>query len=183
MVNATNLVCTDGLSDGILFSADFAATWSRVADFKPLGASPVHHGKRLYWAASAGVIVSDNGREWSLLGSPLTNANWGPCFGASEQELLVVNDKGVQASYDGARTWTRVAPPPPGVWLGDRRTVGIAFAWDPVNRIIYAAHSGSGCYRMAMPKPDQSATEAVIEIDIELPGASVCAVEFLAPKP
>lgn len=151
VVNATTLVATDGLVDGILYSPDIGATWTKVSDFRPLGAHPIHYGKRLYWAASAGIIVSDNGKDWRLLGGGLPNANWGPYFGASEQEMLVINDKGVQYSRDGAKSWTRLAPPPPGLWLGDTRTGGISFAWDPVNRIVYAAHAKSACYRLRLP--------------------------------
>lgn len=170
VVNATTLLCTDGVSDGILYSDDLAATWIRVADFRPLGAHPIHYGRRLYWATSAGVIVSDNGRDWALLGSPLPNANWGPYFGATEQDLLVVTDKGVHVSADGAKTWTWVAPPPPRVWLGNPRTFGVCFAWDFANRILYAAHASSGCYRLRLTQDIPMATthltsEALLEID------------------
>ena len=151
VVNATTLLCTDGLSDGILISGDLGATWAKVADFRPLGVRPIHYGKRLYWAASAGVIVSENGKDWSLLGSGLPNANWGPYFGATEKDLLVVTDKGVHLSRDGAKTWTLVAPLPPRVWAGNQRTDGIYFAWDYVNRILYATHAGSGCFRLRLP--------------------------------
>lgn len=150
VVNATTLLCTDGVSDGILYSDDLAATWTRVADFRPLGAHPIHYGRRLYWTTSAGIIVSDNGREWALLGSPLPNATWGPYFGATEQDLLVVTDKGVHVSADGAKTWIWVAPPPPRVWLGNPRTFGICFAWDFANRILYAAQASTGCYRLRL---------------------------------
>ena len=151
VVNATTLLQTDGVSDGILLRSDLGATWGKVSDFHPLGAHPIHFKNKLYWAATAGVIVSKDGKDWQLLGAPLPNATWGPLFGVTDQELLVVNEKGVQLSLDGAKTWTQVAPPPPGVWLGDSRTLGVSFAWDDVNRIVYAAHAGLGCFRLHLP--------------------------------
>jgi len=151
VLDASTLVATDGLSDGILFSRDLGATWTKVSDFRPLGAHPIHFENKLYWAASAGVIVSEDGKDWKLLGCPLPNATWGPFFGANNQEILVVTDRGVQLSRDGAATWTQVASAPPGVWLGDPRTLGISFAWDYSNRLLYAAHAGSGCFRLRLP--------------------------------
>ncbi len=145
------LVATDGLGEGVLYSGDLGSTWIKVADFKPLGLHPIHYGKRLYWAASAGVIVSEDGKTWKLLGSELANANWGPYFGTTEKDLLVVTDKGLHLSRDAAVTWNLVAPPPPKVWLGNPRTLGVCFAWDAANRIVYASSPG-GCYRLLLEK-------------------------------
>ena len=153
VVNATTLVSTDGVSKGILYSDDLGAKWTQVSDFQPLAAHPIRYGKRLYWATTAGIIVSENGKEWSLLGSGLPNATFGPFFGANDQELLVISTTGVHLSRDGAKTWTQVAPLPPKLWLGrDRQTIGIYFELDPVNRILFfATRLGLPCYRLHLP--------------------------------
>jgi hypothetical protein len=150
VVNATTLLSTDGLSPGILYSDDLGAKWTRVADFTPLGGHPVHYGKTLYWAASAGIITSENGKEWTLLGSALPNAIVGPIFGASEKDLIVVTDKGVNLSHDGGKTWTQVAPLPQRLWMGKLISISCYFAWDYSNGLLYEAHSGE-CNRLHLP--------------------------------
>jgi hypothetical protein len=153
VVNATTLVSTDGVSTGILYSDDLGANWTRVSDFQPLAAHPIRYGQRLFWASTAGVIVSGNGRDWSLLGDALPNATFGPFFCANDQELLVVTTNGVYRSRDGARTWSKAAPLPPGYWLGSgKQLVGIYCEWDPASRIFYfATRLGMPCYRLHLP--------------------------------
>jgi hypothetical protein len=107
---------------GIFRSTDFGQTWTKVSDYTLYGTSPVHYGSNIYWTAKEGVVVSrDGGKTWSVCGSPVANIVFGPYFGKSEQEMMVVSAKGFHITKDGGRSWTVAAPffvPPaiPGAW-------------------------------------------------------------------
>lgn len=157
VVNATTLVMADRRKEGILLSADLGKTWTEVAKFRVLAGRPVHYGKRLYWAVSEGVIASDDGKAWSLVGTALPNATWGPYFGRSEQEMMVVTDKGFFITADGAKTWKHAAPyfaVPDGYATARGYDAGGGlryFGWDPIHNILYASGLGAPVYRLRAP--------------------------------
>lgn len=152
VVNATTLLLGDSRNDGISLSTDLGKTWMQVASFRPLGHHPVHYGQRLYWTTSAGVITSDNGKDWSLLHTGLPNATWGPYFGKTEADMMVVSDKGIFITHDAAQTWSHIAafPKAPSLPAYDRNTTCLFFAWDFQQNIIYAERSDGACYRMTI---------------------------------
>jgi photosystem II stability/assembly factor-like uncharacterized protein len=154
VVNATTLLLADRRKEGILLSTDLGKTWAEVAKFRVLAGRPVHYGKRLYWAGSAGVVASDNGKDWALVGSGLASATWGPYFGKSEQEMMVVTDKGFFITADGAKTWKNVAPyfaVPDGYATARGYDAGGGlryFGWDPIHNDLYASGLAAPVYRL-----------------------------------
>jgi len=97
---------------GVFRSTDFGQTWTKVSGYTLYGTSPVHYGSNIYWTAKEGVVVSrDGGKTWSVCGSPVENIVFGPYFGKSEQEMMVVSFKdGYSITRNGGRSWTLVAP-------------------------------------------------------------------------
>ena len=78
---------------GVCLSTDQGSTWTEVAKYKVLGRRPVHYGNKVFWTTTEGVIVTTNGRDWKLTGKGPENAVFGPYFGTTEQEFMVVSDK------------------------------------------------------------------------------------------
>ena len=107
---------------GIWLSPDLGKNWTKVSDYTLQGRVPVHYNSNIYWAAREGVVVSrDGGKTWSVCGSAVQGIVFGPYFGKSEQEMMVVSAKGFHITKDGGRSWTVAAPffvPPaiPGAW-------------------------------------------------------------------
>jgi hypothetical protein len=131
--DAQNLLLANNLSKGVLISHDSGKTWTKTADFSPLGTNPVHYGKRLYWTCAQGVMMTDNGSDWKLLGTTLPNAHYGPYFGKSESEMMVVTDAAIFITRDAAQTWTKLSGLPKGYNIYAMR-----FAWDPIHNMVYA---------------------------------------------
>lgn len=155
MFDARTLLSGNVEGPGISLSTDLGQTWTKVSDFSPLGHRPIHFGRKLLWAAREGVITTDNGRDWTLLGTKLEDATWGPYFGKSESEMMVVTPAGFFITKDAAKTWTHVAPyfaVPDGMAKGgyDKNTVGRYFAWDPEANVLYAGGLGGGAYRLKL---------------------------------
>jgi hypothetical protein len=128
-------------ADGVSISRDGGMMWTKTADFRPLGSRPIHYGPRLYWAAAGGVMSSDNGADWKLVGSPLANATWGPYFGKSEEEMMVVSDTGIFITLDAAKTWKKAADYPLAVTgkKYDQNATHMHFGWDPIHNVIYVS--------------------------------------------
>lgn len=142
VVNSTSLVRSLYGTDGIEFSSDKGKSWTRVSDFSPLGRIPVHYGSKLYWATKEGVIVSSDGKDWSLKGTSLADATWGPYFGNTENQMMVVTPDGFYITEDGCNTWIHALPwhtMADGWGTGAYNDIAqyIHFGWDPVNNIIY----------------------------------------------
>lgn len=142
VVNSTSIVRSAYGTSGINFSGDMGATWSKVSNYSPLGRTPVHYGNKLYWAASEGIIVSEDGQNWSLKGTALANATWGPYFGNTEDQMMVVTPDGFFITTDGCQSWTHALPwhtMSDGWGTGAYNDIAqyIHFGWDPVNNIIY----------------------------------------------
>ncbi|MFA6286385.1 MAG: hypothetical protein WC661_03305 [Opitutaceae bacterium] len=150
VIDATTLVRAHPAQGGIAMSVDAGKTWTEVSNYKVLGRRPVHYGKKVFWTTSEGVIVTTNGRDWSLTGKGPANAVHGPFFGASEQEFMVVSDKAFFLTKDGGKTWADVAP---AFFPPDARTPGFSanalnnyFGWDPARNILYASSLGGSVY-------------------------------------
>ncbi len=145
---------------GMSLSTDEGQTWTRVADFVPLGMSPVHYGKKLYWTAEDGIYRTDDGRAWSRVGSLLPNATWGPYFGKTENDMMVVTDKGFFVTTDGGAAWKNVAAyfVVPDSFLKSNQggydpvTTGRYFAWDHAGGYLYAGGMGGPVYRLRLTK-------------------------------
>ncbi len=157
VVNATTLVQALGPTarSGIFLSTDQGKTWGEVSKFTPNAPQPVHYGCRIYWAASDGIIVSTNGKDWGLFGSELKDATFGPYFGTNEKEMMVVTPKGFFITRDGAKTWKNEAPffsAPDSFSRGKfmPNCQFTYFGWDPMNNIIYASGLGGSCFRLSL---------------------------------
>jgi hypothetical protein len=144
--DAQTLLMANNLSKGVLVSHDLGKTWTKTADFSPLGTNPVHYGKHLYWTAAQGVMTTENGSDWKLLGTALPNAHYGPYFGPSEAQMMVVTEAGVFLTADAAKTWNKVGGFPK-VSIKGHNVTGTRFAWDPVHNLVYAI-LGEGVWRL-----------------------------------
>lgn len=154
IIDAKTLVRSHLTQSGISLSTDAGKTWSEVAKYKVLGRRPVHYGKKLYWTTTEGVVVSTNGKDWSLTGKGPENAALGPFFGANEQEFMVVSDKAFFITRDGGKTWRDVAP---AFFPPDARTPGFGadalnnyIGWDAKHNLIYASSLGGSVYRLQL---------------------------------
>lgn len=139
--------------DGIELSTNLGKTWTKVADYRVIGHRPVHYGKRLNWATTEGIIVTDDGRNWTLVGASLPNASYGPCFGKSENEMMVVTPEGFFITNDAAKKWRKAAeyfvtPDNPARQGYHINAAGQHFAWDSLNNLLYAATTGGGAFRL-----------------------------------
>lgn len=139
---------------GIAMTKDAGKTWTEVAEYKVLGRRPVHYGKKVYWTTTEGVIVTENGKNWALVGSGLDQATFGPYFGESEAEMMVVTEKGFFVTRDGAKTWKNVAPffvaPDGKAKRFDKSGSFFYFGWDSAGNILYASQLGGSCYRLKL---------------------------------
>ena len=132
---------------GIYRSGDGGLSWKRVSDVVVSGKTPVSWEDRHYWTCQEGVLVSaDDGRTWSLLGSPLPEALYGPYFGRTESELMVVARGGIHISDDLGEQWERVGEAVDGAY--DVGNPLASFGWDPAAGWIYRATVGGEVYRM-----------------------------------
>ena len=156
---------------GVFRSTDFGQTWTKVGDFTLHGTCPVHHGPNIYWAAKEGVVVSrDSGKTWSVCGSPVANIVFGPYFGKSEQEMMVVSfQDGYSITRNGGQSWTRVAPffaEAPDAWgepknertsppTSGRHWRGALwyFGWDSEKNILYESLFGGDVWKLQLGSP------------------------------
>lgn len=160
VLDAKTILSSQRAEKGMSLSTDEGKTWTRVADFVPLGMSPVHYGKKLYWAAEDGVYRTEDGRAWNRIGSLLPNATWGPYFGKNENDMMVVTDKGFFLTADCGMTWKNVAAyfAVPDIASKTNKggydpvTTGRYFAWDHVGGYLYAGGMGGSMYRLRLTK-------------------------------
>jgi photosystem II stability/assembly factor-like uncharacterized protein len=156
---------------GIHLRTDLGQNWTQVSDYTLHGTSPVHYGSNLYWAAKEGIVVSrDGGKTWSVCGSAVANIVFGPYFGKSEQEIMVVSFKdGYSLTRDGGRSWSHVAPffAAPDRWgepTNERtctpndgrhwRGALWYFGWDSEKNILYESLFGGDAWKLQLsPMP------------------------------
>jgi len=150
VLDAKTLLRGNPNQDIIEMSTDGGGTWSQVTNYRTLGRQPVHYGKNLYWATANGVIVTSNGRDWNLTGTGAEGAHWGPFFGASEQEFVVVTEKNFLKTEDGGKTWTPIAKfyMAPGNFR--KALGGCYFGWDSKHNILYSSGGGASVYRLKL---------------------------------
>lgn len=154
IIDASTLVRSHRDQDGISVSRDAGKTWTEVAKYKVLGRRPVHYGNKVFWTTTEGVIVTTNGKDWTLTGKGPEKAIYGPYFGTSEQEFMVVSDKAFFVTRDGGKTWNNVAAvfsPPDGPMKGFNAGGSFNyFGWDPKGNLIYASSLGGSVYRLKL---------------------------------
>ncbi len=152
LIGTGTLVRSHRDQDGIAISTDEGRTWSEVSKYRVLGRRPVHYGKKAYWTTTEGVIVTENGMDWTLTGKGPEKAVFGPYFGTSEQEFMVVSDKAFHITRDGGRTWKDAAPfftPPDGKGFNISGAFNY-FGWDATHNVIYASSLGASVYRLKL---------------------------------
>ena len=156
VINANTLVRAHPDQSGIAMSTDAGKTWTEVAKYKVLGRRPVHYGNKVFWTTTDGVISSTNGKDWRLTGPGPEKAIFGPYFGNSEQEFMVVSDKAFFITYDGGKTWKDVAPAffPPDARSKSVNPAGAFnyFGWDATRNILYASSLGGSVYRLQLSR-------------------------------
>ncbi len=146
--------------DRIERSIDGGKTFSKVSDYTVNACTGVRYGDNLYWTTNQGIIVSkDKGATWDILGTPIANATWGPFFGKSEDEMVVVTEKGVHRTLDGAKTWDLLAsyPDMPNAYKKapwNEQCRFSHFAYDPQHQILYAAGLFGSLYRYEISDED-----------------------------
>lgn len=139
---------------GIIRSLDGGATWTQVSDLTPCpGTVRVWKGVG-YWLTKDHVIYSkDKGATWLPLGAPV-RAGWGPYFGKTDKQMMVVGKEGFMETVDGGASWKLAAPlPDPAnkAWPAsdglDRSGWFLNFGWDPSGEILYASKMGKSAVR------------------------------------
>jgi len=135
----------------IELSNDSGQTWTQVGNYRVIGRRPVHYGSNIYWTTDQGVIKSTNGKDWTLTGPGAEGARWGPYFGASEQEFVVVTPQNFLKTEDGGKTWTPIAKyyRAPGTLFGDQPDF-CYFGWDAKHNILYASAITAPVYRLKL---------------------------------
>jgi hypothetical protein len=134
----------------IELSEDAGKTWSKVADYHVTGRSVVHYGRKMYWTTSKGVITSAGGKDWTLTGEGAEGACYGPYFGSSDQEFVVVTKSSFLKTKDGGKTWKPVADvfKAPDIFKGN---AGYCFfGWDSKNNILYASGLGASVFKLPL---------------------------------
>lgn len=154
IIDANTLVRSHRDHDGISISTDAGGHWTEAAKYRVLGRRPVHYGKKVFWTTTEGVIVSEDGKDWTLAGKGPEKAIYGPYFGSSEQEFMVVSDTAFFITRDGGKTWRDVAPvffPPDGPMKGFNTGGSFNyFGWDAKDNFIYASSLGGSVFRLKL---------------------------------
>jgi len=136
------------LDGGVIeLSEDAGQTWTQVADYHVKGASPVHYGRNVYWTTTKGVIRTADGKTWTLTGKGAEGAYYGPYFGSSERDMVVITDTFFLRTEDGGRTWRRIAKihAPPDSF---RNSGAQYFGWDSTHDLLYDSGAGASVYRL-----------------------------------
>ena len=113
---------------------------------------PVHYGRTVYWTTTDGVITTTNGKDWSLTGPGAEGAMYGPYFGFSDQEFVVVTDQSFLKTEDGGKTWHVLAPIFTAPDIGHGNPGYSYFGWDAKHNILYASGLGASVYRLELPR-------------------------------
>ncbi len=151
-LNGTTLVYSKG--EGIYRSTDTGETWTQVSNANPQTRIPVLFNGAYYLGTATGLLISkDQGASWQTRGSTV-NIWQGPYFGRDDQEMVVIGNDGVFETKNAGETWTRLASlkPKEGGFVFSPNWFG-CYAWDPVNRLLYASAMGNPVYKIKCSKP------------------------------
>jgi hypothetical protein len=147
VIDAKTLMRYDLAGGNLDWSGDAGATWTTVAYYRVLGDAPVHFGRKTYWATAKGIIVSSDGKDWTVTGKGAEGAQHGPYFGTTDQEFVVVTDKAFLKTTDGGATWKTIT----GVYVAPDMFRPNAdrgfFGWDAAHDVLYASGLGGSVYR------------------------------------
>jgi len=135
--------------EGIYRSTDTGSTWTQVSPANPQTRIPVFFSGAYYLGTATGLLVSrDHGANWRPRGAAVDI--WqGPFFGQAENEIVVVGKEGIFRTMDAGSTWKRVAglKPKEGNFVFSPNWFG-CYAWDPVNKTLYASSMGNPVYKL-----------------------------------
>ena len=146
-ISATTFIYSKG--EGIQRSTDGGDSWAKVSDINPQTRIPVLFQSAHYLGTATGLLLSkDQGASWQSQGTSV-NIWLGPFFGRDEKEMVVVGKDGVFITKNAGETWAQTAGLKPKEgnntfnvnWFG-------CYAWDPVNRMLYASRMGVPVYRL-----------------------------------
>jgi photosystem II stability/assembly factor-like uncharacterized protein len=128
---------------GIYRSEDDGRTWQCVFEGVFRQKVRAHRIDRvLYWPAKEGLAVSrDGGRSWSVMDGSPKDAVFGPFFGETDQEMLLVSEEGLLRTGDHGVTWTRLLAKtelPGPIRYSNFGELKPCFAWDWRRDVVYA---------------------------------------------
>src|SRR5512139_1416599 len=148
-MDATTFIYSRG--EGIHRSTDTGMTWTQVSSANPQTRIPVLFEGAYYLGTTNGLLVSkDKGASWQPQGAAV-NVWQGPFFGHDEKDIVVVGKDGVFISRNAGETWTRAASlkSKEGGFVFTPNWFG-CYAWDPVNRFLYASAMGNPVFRIEL---------------------------------
>jgi photosystem II stability/assembly factor-like uncharacterized protein len=143
---------------GIELSTDDCRTWNHVADYEVTAFRPVHYGKRIYWTTKQGVIVTTDGKKWTLTGAGAEDASYGPYFGASDKEFMVVTSHAFLATKDGGKTWNKLADFFLAPDIFNANPQYCYFGWDAKHHLLYSSGLGASVYQLEVKAPSSQRT-------------------------
>lgn len=148
VMDAKTLIYGNG--DGIYRSSDTGLTFQRVADFNVQTRVPVLFKGVFYLGGANGLIRSaDKGASWQRQGSPLDM--WlGPFFGSDENHIAAVTLSGIYLSNNAGASWSKAADLP-STEVNFSPQIRAGYAWDPVNRRLYAGEVERSCMVLQLP--------------------------------
>jgi photosystem II stability/assembly factor-like uncharacterized protein len=98
------------LQNGIWRSEDAGATWSRIAEFGPVGNPLTLSDGSFLWACGTFLIRSeDHGRTWTRLAGPAESSP----IELPDGVIAAIGKNRIQISADGGRTWAPTCDPLP----------------------------------------------------------------------
>jgi hypothetical protein len=140
---------------GIFSGTGKSEKTEKASNYRIVGTIMQNYGSKLYWLTDESVIVSkDIGKSWKEIGSTLPSpARKGPYFGKTEAEMMVVCEDGLYITINGCSSWKKMS----GLFFdkttyrADKDGYQIEkhdYAWDSVNKAIFAAGQAGSLYRM-----------------------------------
>jgi photosystem II stability/assembly factor-like uncharacterized protein len=148
---------------GLLRSTDQGKTWAKVSDLTPMSrVMQTFNGAHYFFARPAGAAVEkrpaafqstlivsrDKGATWTPQGT-ITDAAWGPYFGADEKHVITLGRKGwIAESTDAGQTWKPVIQVPKG-FDTNREGWFTNVAYDPKGDTFYVSKMGQPAFKYA----------------------------------